>query len=432
MKKFAFTFAEIVVAIVVMAVVVATVVPITRDKFVKADYTSYYAAYKNLQNVVSEVMLGIVNTDINEEESPCAFKIDQTCYNTPFTPTPVSLEDCEAMISTHGIKACFYNNDYWAGAVKACGHINKMPKMSQLAELANYLYGTTDISTYTNKEGINLNATLAQSLGFAINSSGAFYVWSGNESASEAAHSRFFAPTFSNGDMWNMGRYNSDRQAVCLVEDTQEETTNYTTQFCDSMKNTHASPQNSCTEATSSVQTAVTSKDFSSLTPHITFSNGLKMYMASDLEEISALSDSVDEADREGFVVYVDVDGTRSKSKLYDDVFPFYLTKSGKVIPGYDASIIAGANCEKSLAFDILYDDFSSGDRKLKRLDGTTLDNTDTYSFKNAACLSGYVKSLKYCGFDPAVGKEVNGINCNTNTQADCRIRVRKPIRIFN
>ena len=48
------------------------------------------------------------------------------------------------------------------------------------------------------------------------------------------------------------------------------------------------------------------------------------------MEEIAQLKDSVDEDDRVGFVVYVDIDGKRSKTRLYDDVFPFYLTKSGK------------------------------------------------------------------------------------------------------
>ena len=401
MKKFAFTFAEIVVAIVVMAVVVATVVPITRDKFVKADYTSYYAAYKNLQNVVSEVMLGILNSGSDDNS------ITGATIKNLGTVVAVNCADS----TSNGYEYCNENditlsqhdpNNYWVGARYACAKEGMhLPTITELKELYTHK-GETGIPT-----------------------SG--YWWS----STELDFSDSYDLDFANGSEGHNPKTES-QNVLCVSGSDSSSTIINTTTFCDSMKNTHASPQNSCTEATSSVQTAVTSKDFSSLIPHITFSNGLKMYMASDLEEISALSDSVDEADREGFVVYVDIDGTRSKSKLYDDVFPFYLTKSGKVIPGYDASIIAGANCEKSLAFDILYDDFSSGDRKLKRLDGTTLDNTDTYSFKNAACLSGYVKSLKYCGFDPAVGKEVNGINCNTNTQADCRIRVRKPIRIFN
>ena len=404
MKKFAFTFAEIVVAIVVMAVVVATVVPITRDKFVKADYTSYYAAYKNLQNVVSEVMLGIVSsTESSSDGTP-------TISNLGTISTPINCADSTSdgyEYCTAGDISSAYTSNYWAGANRACAEEGMhLPTIEELR----------DLYARKGEEGIPTSG----------------WFWSSSESGASFA----WALSFDNGNEDDYdsygGKYTSNNSVLCIGNGSGSSSIDYKTQFCDSMKNTHAGPQNSCTEATSSVQTAVTSKDFSSLTPHITFSNGLKMYMASNLEEISALSDSVDEADREGFVVYVDIDGTRSKSKLYDDVFPFYLTKSGKVIPGYDASIIAGANCEKSLAFDILYDDFSSGDRKLKRLDGTTLDNTDTYSFKNAACLSGYVKSLKYCGFDPAVGKEVNGINCNTNTQADCRIRVRKPIRIFN
>ena len=99
------------------------------------------------------------------------------------------------------------------------------------------------------------------------------------------------------------------------------------------------------------------------MTPHIVLQNGLKIYIASDYGEIDQLNDSVDEADKTGFTIYIDVDGKRSKTRLYDDVFPFYLAKSGKVIPGYDSNIVAGANCEKNLAFDILYDKFSGANR---------------------------------------------------------------------
>ena len=187
-----------------------------------------------------------------------------------------------------------------------------------------------------------------------------------------------------------------------------------------------------CDGISTDLPQAISTKDFSFINPNLTLPNGLKIYIASDFAEIEALNDSLDEDDRVGFVVYVDVDGSRSKSRLYDDVFPFYLTKSGKVIPGYDSSTVAGANCEKNLAFDILYDEFdSSGNRKLKRLDGVSIGGADMYSFKNAACISGYVKSQKYCGISFDGSLVINGVNCKTDDKADCRIQVRKPLKIF-
>ena len=430
MKKFAFTFAEIVVAIVVMAVVVATVVPITRDKFVKADYTSYYLGYKTLRGIKI-----IVETEDTEDDSGCFAEVNGVCLaKAPFAPEPITKAECEELKSSLGINACLYDSDYWAGAVKACGGKDKMASKADLAKIANYAYNTSNVSETNDTYNLTWNETRFTELGISRSE----HIWTTEEVLDPdcvGCDARYMVF----GDTWTSFVYQprdtNPKHAICLgdVKSNESEPVDYLSQFCENTAKDFnvAETLKTCNISTDLPQ-AILTKDFSFINPNLTLPNGLKIYIASDFAEIEALNDSVDENDRVGFVVYVDIDGTRSKSKLYDDVFPFYLTKSGKVIPGYDASIIAGANCEKSLAFDILYDDFSSGDRKLKRLDGTTLDNTDTYSFKNAACLSGYVKSLKYCGFDPAVGKEVNGINCNTNTQADCRIRVRKPIRIFN
>ena len=128
-----------------------------------------------------------------------------------FAPTPVSKAECEAMMSTHGIKSCNSEPDYWAGAVKQCGGVNKMPNASQLAQIANYIYGTTEIGPETYKNKITMNTTKTSSLG--LPSSGEFYIWSNIENSSGNAERRNFSPTYSS---WGGSPRTSSRLAICV------------------------------------------------------------------------------------------------------------------------------------------------------------------------------------------------------------------------
>ncbi len=143
----------------------------------------------------------------------CAFELAGICFGAPFLPTAIKKAECESIKSTHGIKECPYDNDYWAGAVKKCGGINKMPTMAQVSEIANYIYGTTDIGAMTDKTKISLDETKAISLGFTFDSNDSFYVWSSEESHN-FAYLRTFSPAQS---FW----YTNSREfgfqhAICL------------------------------------------------------------------------------------------------------------------------------------------------------------------------------------------------------------------------
>ena len=147
--------------------------------------------------------------------SSCAFDVNGTCYTAPFTPTPMTKAECEAQKSTLGINGCYYDNDYWAGAVKQCGGVSKMPTMAQLAELASQLYvGNPTIGAKQDKDNIQFdsNSSTAKSLGLTPY----FYLWSGEEYSSITAYYRNFYTTNS---YWNnSNRGNSYLQAVCLGE----------------------------------------------------------------------------------------------------------------------------------------------------------------------------------------------------------------------
>ena len=149
--------------------------------------------------------------------SSCAFEVGGTCYTAPFTPTPMTKAECEQAVAEGklGIKYCYYEQDYWAGAVKQCGGVSKMPTMAQLGELASQMYvGNPSIGAKQDKDNIQFdsNSSTAKALGLTPY----FYLWSGEEGSSSNAYGRSFYTTRS---YWNgYNRRNSGGQAVCLGE----------------------------------------------------------------------------------------------------------------------------------------------------------------------------------------------------------------------
>ena len=149
--------------------------------------------------------------------SSCAFEVGSTCYTAPFTPTPMRISECEQAVAEGklGIKGCYYAQDYWAGAVKQCGGVSKMPTMAQLGELASQLYvGNPSIGAREYKDNIQFdsNSSTAKALGLTPS----FFLWSGKEDSSITACYRAFHTTNSYWDYGNRG--NSNFQAVCLGE----------------------------------------------------------------------------------------------------------------------------------------------------------------------------------------------------------------------
>ncbi|MBQ8168883.1 hypothetical protein IJZ97_05660, partial [bacterium] len=135
-----------------------------------------------------------------------------------FTPTPVTKAECETMISTHGIKECYYDSDYWAGAVKQCGHVSKVASKAHVQNIASYVYGTT-VGTYYDNVGedydgttITFDATKAAELGLP---SPNFYLWTGDEYDGMDGYQRGF---YSDGTLWydDANRNESTPLAVCL------------------------------------------------------------------------------------------------------------------------------------------------------------------------------------------------------------------------
>ena len=140
----------------------------------------------------------------------CAFEINGTCFMAPFYSEPITKAECEQLKGDLGIKECYYDNDYWAGAVKACGGVSKMPTQAQLTALAEEVYGTSiNSSGYTYD--LNWNKDKLEEMGFDT-SSGYVRVWSG-ELGRISAHERYFGPYYTT---WRNFSRNVEFQAVCI------------------------------------------------------------------------------------------------------------------------------------------------------------------------------------------------------------------------
>ena len=131
---------------------------------------------------------------------------------------PLTKAECEAQKGDLGISECYFADDYWAGAVKACGGVSKMPTETQLMDLAKYVYNTDSINGGINAQTYaTLDREKASQFLSASPLSDSFYVWSGQESSYYSAYNRIFT---SSGTYWSSGDRSSNRMlarvAVCV------------------------------------------------------------------------------------------------------------------------------------------------------------------------------------------------------------------------
>ena len=137
--------------------------------------------------------------------SSCSFEVGGICFGTLFKPTALTLAECEAQKGELGINECYYEADYWAGAVKTCHDQGKrLPNDSELTTLANDLYGETIGGGDGEAVYATMNTDKASSYGIPLTDFGGgdsgFSLWSGQETDARHAHDRAFA---SVGTYWH-------------------------------------------------------------------------------------------------------------------------------------------------------------------------------------------------------------------------------------
>ena len=173
---------------------------------------------------------------------------------------------------------------------------------------------------------------------------------------------------------------------------------------------------------------------FANMRPDIVLRNGMRIYNinGNPYNPLPPLSNNTsgkvyyNEADAEmdidttGYIAFIDIDGSSGTSTLWQDIFPFYITMSGKVIPAY-RNDFGGSN--KAYLSVSVYNEISN--------DGGTRKSwvVKSVSFKEAACRSGYISQMAtYCSTAPAIGAHAT---CSA-TGSDCRIQAIPPIKWFN
>ncbi|MFI3299995.1 MAG: type II secretion system protein [Candidatus Gastranaerophilales bacterium] len=138
-----------------------------------------------------------------------------TCYNqTAFYPTALSYTECEAQKGDLGIDECYYDNDYWAGSVAACGGIEYLPTMNELAEMAGVMYGGT-VSAYERLYGTpNDDMLLWLGLNDLATYSGGYAIVSNEEISPTQCYYRSFHTTSTYVDIIN--DRNTKRLTLCI------------------------------------------------------------------------------------------------------------------------------------------------------------------------------------------------------------------------
>ena len=143
----------------------------------------------------------------------CTIEIGGKCFSAAFTPDPLTRAECEAQKSTLGIQNCYFDNDYWAGAVAECGGVDNMPTMAQLGQLATELY--KEHPTIDEGQNIYSGITLDPSMSISIGVGLEFYVWSNEVNGYGGAKFRYFGKS---GTYWQHYSRTNTYQSMCLGE----------------------------------------------------------------------------------------------------------------------------------------------------------------------------------------------------------------------
>lgn len=159
------------------------------------------------------------------------FKFAGKYWGEPFKPTPVNHDECLEMKAKGLVAGCYVKNgawwinydsfwktgDYWAGAVKKCGGLDKMPSQSDLTKLARTLYNDNNVKYWSENTNLSINTELASKISKTI----PFTIWSNtnpNETSYGAGvtHSQKFDSTMTTGV--GNGKTYSSALGICLSE----------------------------------------------------------------------------------------------------------------------------------------------------------------------------------------------------------------------
>ena len=127
-----------------------------------------------------------------------------------------------------------------------------------------------------------------------------------------------------------------------------------------------------------------------------------------------------------GYTLYIDIDGASGPSLLWSDVFPIYVTLSGKVIPAFRHTTGVGGADKKYLQTSV------------EKVDGKKVTwPAKSVSFRESACKSGYIPSKNatgnhtctYCGDYSSIPLVRVDYETSCDDDVVCRLKIIKPIK---
>ena len=225
-------------------------------------------------------------------------------------------------------------------------------------------------------------------------------------------------------------------ETICGCQENDDSFTGNGAKFCELFE-TYLNKKGG-TSVCSGNGIASNTTDFTGKKPDLILRNGIAIYnlSANDAAVIPELvtvnvveSEDMSDENREilnnqkGYIIYADVDGQNNgDSKLWEDVYPFYITLSGKVIPVFDKTANpdgSGGDSVNHLQMNVVRKRFQQ--RGLRWV-------AQGVSFQEAACRSGYIDfRAPYCD-----GYQIDpGCNINSNNVSSCKLKPVKPIGFF-
>ncbi len=145
----------------------------------------------------------------------CFAEVNGMCIAIkPQVPIPVSKKECEQLKADgYGINACSsYDRDYWAGAVKLCGGVSKMPTEDDLVKIANYIYNTSKVTKSGSTSKLTFDTSKGTELGLP---SPSFTIWMDKSLMSSEAYYRFYGSTSTSSGYYSRST-GRDYLAICL------------------------------------------------------------------------------------------------------------------------------------------------------------------------------------------------------------------------
>ena len=419
-KNSAFTLAEVVIVMLIIAVVASVSIKIAKSKMDKITSYTYYNAYNTIAAAIREMNKDYDSSNEDDITGSCedgVYLKDYGCIKTTNSFSPLNTCDGTSIWDpnfTSSVSEWCSSND-WAAAKKKCADLGlTLPDFTTLEKIW--------------QDSVN-----------SPNASFSGWYWSSTDYFNDDAYAIEFPGGFNRlVNKW------ATPQALCIDPDYDPDDEDLKVKslprkgerFCEQFAgyvNTTSHFIDGGEECKGDDTTNLT--EFAGKKPDIVLRNGMSLYNLSATEKpvkIDVLAgnsknnkynrnDGVEvDLDEYGYIIYIDVDGINGDGVLWDDVYKFYVTLSGLVIPAFDADNpeTAGGDSRFHLQTSVSNEVILNNKRQTNWI-------TKSKSFKESACTMGYINAATpYC----------SGVTANaacTSNQEDCHLRIIMPIKFF-